>query len=487
MPKSSNAATLRTLGGLAALLLASGCAVGPNFHRPSTPETAGVSKNPPTSIVGGGLSQTLQPGADVPAQWWTLYQSPPLNRLVDAALKANPDIEAAQAALRSAHQLYLAERGALLPTVDIGGSATRQKASGALSPPLSTTQLQFNLYNVEADVGFTPDVFGGTRRQIESTAAQAEAQRFVTEATFLTLTANVVTAAIQAAGLSDQIKAAKAAIADESDILELMRRQQAVGQTGGADVAAQEALLAQTEQALPPLNKQLAQTLDQLAALTGRSPAEALNEAVDLNALSLPAALPLSLPAKLVEQRPDIRGAEANLHAASAQVGVAIAARLPSFALTASYGGASTAIGQVLSQPDSLWVLGASFSQPIFQGGALYHRQKAAEASLDQAKAQYRSTVLSALQNVADALAALQADADAQSAADRAELAAQRSLTIAKKQFEVGDTSRVALLNAEQAYEQALIALAQARANRFADTAALYQALGGGWWNRHET
>ena len=476
-----------SLAGLALTLLASGCTVGPDFKRPALPDGAGYTKAAPTAAEAGGVAQAFVPGADLPGQWWTLYQSPALNRLVEAALKANPDIEAAQAALRSAHQSYLAQRGAFLPTVDLSGDATRLKASGALSPPLSTSQLQFNLYNAQVAVGFTPDVFGAIRRQTEAVAAQAEAQRFATEATYLTLTANVVTAAIQAAGLKDQIEAARTAIRDEREVLELMRRQQALGQVSGGDVAAQETLLAQAEQVLPPLDKQLTQTLDQLAALTGRSPAEALDEVVDLNAMSLPAAMPVSLPAKLVEQRPDIRIAEANLHAASAEVGVAIAARLPNLSLSATAGGASTDIGKLLNQPNSFWTIGAGLTQPIFEGGALYHKQKAAEATLDQARAQYRSTVISALQNVADSLGALKADADAQNAADRAEHAARASFTIAKKQFELGDASRVALLNAEQAYQQALLARAQARANRYADTAALFEALGGGWWNRTET
>jgi NodT family efflux transporter outer membrane factor (OMF) lipoprotein len=487
MAKITRSSTIRPLAGLALTLLAGGCAVGPDFHRPALSPAAGYSKAPPSVAEAGGVAQAFEPGADLPGQWWTLYQSPALNRLVEAALKSNPDIEAAQAALRAAHQSYLAQRGALLPTVDLGLDASREKASGALSPPLSTSQLQFDLYNAQVSVGFTPDVFGGIRRQTEAVAAQVEAQKFTTEATYLTLTANVVTAALQAAGLREQIEAARTAIKDESDILDLLRRQQALGQASGGDVAAQETLLAQAEQALPSLNKQLTQTLDQLAALTGRSPAEALDEVLDLNAMSLPASLPVSLPAKLVGQRPDIRIAEANLHAASAGVGVAIAARLPSLSLTATAGGASTNFGQLLDQPNTFWTIGAGLSQPIFAGGALYHRQKAAEATLDQAKAQYRSAVITALQNVADTLGALKADADAQNAADRAERAARTSLAIARKQFEIGDASRVPLLNAEQAYQQALVARAQARANRYADTAALFQALGGGWWNRTET
>ena len=487
MPKIPGIRSNRIAAGLVAVLLVGGCAVGPDFQRPAPASGAGYVKTPLAPVEAGGVAQRFEAGADLPGQWWTLYQSPALNRLVGEALKANPDLAAAQAALRSAHETYLAQRGAFLPTVDLGGNVSREKASGALSPPLSSSLLLFDLYNTQVNVGYTPDVFGGIRRQTEAVAAQAQAQRFATEATYLTLTSNLVTAAIQAAGLREQITAAESAIKDESDVLALMRRQRELGQASGGDVAAQEALLAQAEQALPPLRKQLAQTEDQIAALTGRSPAEAEDVLIGLDDLTLPAALPVSLPAKLVEQRPDVRIAEANLHAASANVGVAIAARLPNLTLSASAGGSSTHIGSLLTQPNSFWTIGAGLAQPIFEGGALYHRQKAAEASFDQAKAQYRSTVISAMQNVADSLQALSADADALKAAERAEASAAASLAIARRQLEVGDASRVAVLNAEQTHLQALISRAQARVNRYADTAALFEALGGGWWNRTET
>jgi NodT family efflux transporter outer membrane factor (OMF) lipoprotein len=217
--------------------------------------------------------------------------------------------------------------------------------------------------------------------------------------------------------------------------------------------------------------------------LTGRAPSEAAPQA-SLTETVLPLDLPVSLPAKLVEQRPDVRAAEANLHAASAQVGVAIAARLPNFNISGNAGGASNTIGTLFSHGNSFWSIGGDVAQPIFEGGALLHRQKAAEASLDQAKAQYRSTVLAALQNVADTLQALNADARALSAAAASESAAAESLTIAKRQLELGQISGLAVTTAEQTYQQAVLVRIQARAARFADTVALFEALGGGWWNR---
>jgi NodT family efflux transporter outer membrane factor (OMF) lipoprotein len=288
-------------------------------------------------------------------------------------------------------------------------------------------------------------VFGGLRRLTENVRAQADAQRFYTEAAYLTLTTNVVNAAVQAAMLRDQIAATEEIIRFSRDLLQILRRQESLGEIGRGDVAAQAALLAQAQQSLPPLEKQLAQTEDLLADLTGRFASQAPADDLRLANLTLPRDLPLSLPSKLVEQRPDIRAAEANLHAAGAQVGVAIAERLPSFALAADAGGEATNIAQMFDNGNAFWVLSGTVSQTIFDAGALKHKQRAAEAAFSEAKAQYRSTVLSAFQNVA------------------------------------------VVLNAEQTEQQALVARLQAQANRLADTTALFQALGGGWWNRAET
>jgi NodT family efflux transporter outer membrane factor (OMF) lipoprotein len=246
------------------------------------------------------------------------------------------------------------------------------------------------------------------------------------------------------------------------------------------------ATLEQTRATLPPLQKQLAQERDLLAVLTGRSPDQDVPAQFDFDGLQLPQDLPLSLPARLVEQRPDVRMADANLHAACAQVGVAFAARLPNIDITANWGSAADQLHNLFGSGTGFWNLGAGITAPIFTGGTLLHRQRAAEAAYRQAAEQYRSTVLSALQNVADTLHAIQADADAMAASTRAERAAAHSLTIAQRQYALGDISMVALLNAQVTYRQAELALIQVRANRYADSVALFQALGGGWWNRQD-
>ncbi len=468
-----------------------GCAVGPNFQRPTAPTVDRYTQQPLSALtvsaeVKGGEAQRFVQGMDIPGQWWTLFHSKPLNDLIEQALKANPDLEAAQAALRGAWENVYAQQGAFFPSVDASFNPTRQKTAGVLTSPLASGSNIFSLHTAQVSVAYVPDVFGGTRRQVESLKAQADSQHFQLEATYLTLTSNVVTAAIEEAALRGQIEATGKIIEFQSKSLELLKRQYELGQIATADVLAQEATLAQVQTMLPPLEKQLAQQRDLLARLAGRFPSETLVEEFKLSSLQLPQELPVSLPSTLVAQRPDVRSAEEQLHAASAEIGVNVANRLPNITLSANLGSSATAINQLFTSGTGFWALAANLTQPIFQGGTLLHRQRAAEAAYEEAAAEYRSAVLAAFQNVADTLHAIQSDADALKAAVAAENAAARSLTIVQKQLELGDVSYLELLNAEQTYQQANINLVQALANRYADTAALFQALGGGWWNRSD-
>jgi NodT family efflux transporter outer membrane factor (OMF) lipoprotein len=351
-----------------------------------------------------------------------------------------------------------------------------------IAPVVANNAQTYTLYTPQVTVSYTPDVFGGIRRQIEGAAARAEAQKYQTEAAYLTLTSNVVQAALLEASLREQISATHDIIDDENQLLGLMRKQLNVGQISGADVAAQETALAQAQQSLPPLEKQLAQQRDLLAILAGRYPAEGPSGMVEISNLTLPHEVPAGLPSALVERRPDIRAAEANLHDASAAIGVAVAARLPQITLSANAGSAASTLGGLTASPNLFWQVAGEVAQPIFDGGQLRHQQKAAEAAYDQAREQYRSTVLQAFQNVADAMQALNLDDEALNAAVLAETAAARSLQISKKQVQLGEVSAVSVLNSEQAYHQALISLIQAKAARYSDTVALFQALGAGGW-----
>ena len=473
---------------VAAVALLSGCAVGPDFHRPAAPTADRYTREPlraqTAADVPGGEPQQFRLGQDVVEQWWTLYQSPSLNAVVDKALQANPSIASAQAALRQARAVVDAQRGFYYPTVQGSFSGTRQQTSGTLSPVLNSPTTTFNLYTAQVTVGYSFDVWGGNRRQVESLQAQAEAQHFLLQATYTTLTANVVAAAVQEASLRAQLAATRDIIAISTQALALLRKQFELGYVAGLDVAAQEAALAQVQQQLPPLQKQLEQNRDLLAALAGRFPSDELDERFELVALRLPQDLPVSLPARLVEQRPDVRVAEATLHAAGAQVGVAVANRLPQFTISATYGGSATDFTQMFAHNNPYWMLGGTAVQMLFDANTLWHRQRAAAAAFEQAAAQYRSTVLAAVQNVADTLYALQADAENLVAAVAAERAAKRTLDLTLKQQQLGAANYLALLNAQQAYQQTVITRVQAQASRFADTAALFLALGGGWWNR---
>jgi NodT family efflux transporter outer membrane factor (OMF) lipoprotein len=472
-------------------ILLAGCAVGPDFKRPTAPSVDRytqqlLSAQTASVEIKGGEAQRFVQGMDIPGQWWTLFHSKPLNDLIEQALKANPDLEAAQAALRGAWENVYAQQGAYFPSVDANFNPTRQKTAEVLTSPLANGNNIYSLHTAQVAVAYVPDVFGGARRQVESLKAQADSQRFQLEAAYLTLTSNVVAAVVEEAALRGQIEATRKIIEFQSKSLGLSKSQYELGQIATLDVVAQEAALAQTQAMLPPLEKQLAQQRDLLARLAGRFPSETPSEEFELSSLQLPQELPVSLPSKLVLQRPDVRSAEEQLHTASADIGVSIANRLPNITLSANLGSSATALSKLFTSGTGFWALAANLTQPIFQGGTLLHRQRAAEAVYDQAAAQYRSAVLTAFQNVADTLHAIQCDADALKAAVAAERAAATSLTIAQQRLELGDVSYLELINAEQTYQQAKINLIQTLANRYADTAALFQALGGGWWNRSD-
>jgi NodT family efflux transporter outer membrane factor (OMF) lipoprotein len=472
----------------------SACAVGPNFKRPAVPAatdygSAPVQGETTTAEVKGGNVQRFVAGMDIPSQWWTLLQSPKLNHLVEQALKGNPDVGAAQAALRQAHELYLAERTNYYPTVQGGFTGTRAKnALGTISNPTSLPQTNpyYNLYTAQLSVSYLPDVFGGTRRQVEIAKAQEASNRFQLEATYLTLSSNVVVTAVQEASLRGQITATERLLGLQHQLTEIVQRQRTLGTASDLDLLAQQSAEAQTAQTLPPLQKQLGQTRDALSALLGRLPSEEPEETFRFDELTLPTDLPVTLPSKLIEQRPDVRQAEENLHAASAAVGVALADMLPQFAITGDIGSSALKLGQLFTPYTGFWDLGASLTQTLFDAGALLDKKRAADAALDQAAAQYRAAVILACQNVADTLRALQADADSLKASAEAERAAKKTFDLAQRQRVLGTISLVAVLNAEQAYRQAELALVQAQANRYSDTAGLFQSLGGGWWNRTE-
>jgi NodT family efflux transporter outer membrane factor (OMF) lipoprotein len=487
-PLHSTASRLALIAALLSPVLLAACEVGPDFKRPDAPATSQFEETPlPDSTSSAdnptGSPQQFQPGADIVAEWWTLYHSEPLNRLIKEALRANPDLQSAEATLREAQENTAAAEGYLFPTVTGDFNTVRQKTSGAAYGGTFPGSV-YTVHTAQVSVSYGLDVFGGTRRAIEQVEAQEEYSRFQLEAAYVTLTTNLVNAAVNEASLRGQIKATQQIIAAEEKQLKVAEAQFQYGAASKAVVLLQQATLEQTRATLPALEKRLGQNRHLLSVLTGHLPSDPLPANFTLDTLALPTTLPVSLPSNLVEQRPDIRAAEANLHYASAGIGVAIANRLPQVSLSADLGDAATNLGKLFTPGTGIWSMGLGLSQTLFDAGTLAHKQGAAEAAFDASAAQYRSTVLSAFQDVADTLRALRSDADALNAQTVAERAAAGSLKLSQEQYKDGSITYVVLLNAEQTEQQAVINLVQAEAQRYADTAALFQALGGGWWNR---
>jgi NodT family efflux transporter outer membrane factor (OMF) lipoprotein len=472
----------------------SGCIkVGPNFRSPCPPHTNGYTETPlPAKTVStpkagdAGKAQHFVCNVDIPAGWWYLFHSPEINCLVQMGLANSPTLAAAQAALQQAQENVNVQVGnTLLPAVDFEPYVQRQRQSEAtFGNNILIEPTVFNLYNVSVGVSYSPDVFGGAQRQIESLEAQVDYQQFQLLAAYLSLTANIVTTAITTASLEEQIRATQKLIQIEQDQLDILQKQLNLGGIALTNVLTQQTLLNQTRATLPPLQKSLSQALHSLSVLVGASPDQPL-PTIDLNKLVLPDCIPISLSSCLVRQRPDIRAAEAQVHYATAQIGVATANLLPQFNITASYGWLALSPPD-LFHPDTLfWNIMVQAMQPIFHGGALRAARRASIAAYRQTVAQYAQTVLQAFQNVADSLRAIQMDARTLQADKAAEIAALGSLKLSQQQLNLGGVSYLNLLTAQQNYQQTLLARIQAQAARYADTAALYQALGGGWWNRN--
>jgi NodT family efflux transporter outer membrane factor (OMF) lipoprotein len=473
-------------------LIFSGCAVGPDFKAPLAPKNAGNEYSSEAiattteSVANSdtdkaGIAQHIVYGKELPAQWWTLFHSEALDQLIRCALQQNPTFAAAQATLRQAKESFNAESGSLLyPGVNAQLGASRQQAQ-----LYAATPSVYNLYNASVNVSYNLDIFGASHRQLESMLAAVDYQSFELEASYQILVSNVVTTAIREALLRAQLKATQNILDAQQKQLDVIEKQFTLGAVTRSVELLQKTLVAQTQASLPSLEKSLAQTRHQLAVYVGKLPSESGLPEFQLDTLQLPQDLPVSLPSSLVRQRPDIRASEALFHQASALVGVATANQYPQINLTGSYGYSYVQLGSV-GAGSSLWSLGAGLTQPIFNAGALKAKRRAAEAAYDQAEAEYRWTVLTAFQNVADNLRAVDSDAAAYKAQANAESLALESLELSQHQYQLGAVSFLTVLDAERSYQQAHINLVAAQAARMTDTAALFVSLGGGWWNRPE-
>jgi NodT family efflux transporter outer membrane factor (OMF) lipoprotein len=463
---------------ICSMLAAAGCTAGPDFVRPGLAPAAGyVAAEPGNGGSVAAGSQQLMYGSDVSAHWWELFQNAELDALMQQAIKANPDLASAQASLRQARELALAESGGRLPSASASVAAERGRAAD--------TGI-YNLSSLALGITYEVDAAGGKRRAVEAAQAAAESQAFAVEAAYLTLTAGLVKAVIEEASLREQIHATEEIISSLQDLLNVLQLQVEVGVASNSDLLQQQAVLKQTQANLPGLIKSWEQQRNAIAVLAGEFPGNYAEEPFTLDGLKLPRTLPVSLPAALIRQRPDIRSSEALLHQASANIGVAAAERMPQISLTATIGSSTTTFGSLFSAGTFFNSVAAGLSQSLFDGGVLRHTQRAAEAAFDAALADYRSVVLSAFGDVADVLRAIQRDGESLSAYIEAEEAARASLDLARLRFKVGTGDYTDVLSAQQTYQEARISRAEAEADRYLDAAALFEALGGGWWNRPE-
>ena len=477
----------RLLLAITVAILMTGCAVGPDFRTPEFKTPTHYTASPlPVKTAGtngdAGKAQQFVFAEDLSAQWWTLFHSSELDTLIRQGLKDSPTLAAAQAALRKAEEnLRAAQGGLLFPSIDANAYAGRQRTSADTNGGVSNT---FNLYNASVGVSYTLDIFGGSRRRLEALHALVDYQRYQYEATYLTLAANIVTTAIREAALRGEIASTQEILKAQETQLALATRQFELGGTAKISVLAQQTEVAITRATLPPLEKELALTQHALAVLVGRMPGEGTVGDFSLDKLTLPENLPVSLPSSLARQRPDIRAAESILHQACAEIGVATANLYPQITLTGSYGTQALHTSDLFNSPNIIWNFGAGLLQPLFHGGELTAKRRAALATFDEAAAQYRQTVLKGFQDVADVLRSLETDARTLQAQAEAEAAAKATLALARKQLQLGAVNYLYLLVAERNYQRTRFSLIVAQAARYADTAALFQALGGGWWNR---
>ncbi len=480
-----NATNYRLLGLALGVTLLGGCAAGPDFIPPEAPTVTNytateLSERTAAAPVALGESQSFVANAPVNARWWEQFGSPKLDALIERALQSSPTLEAAEATLRQARDTLEARAGATrLPQANVGLGAQRQQVNNAASG-LAGGERLFNLYNASVDVSYNLDLSGGNRRALEALAAQVDYQQFQLDGARLTLVANVITTAITQAQLAGQIEASERILAAQEEQLDITRRRVALGAASQTEVLALQTQVEQTRAGIPQLRNKLEQANHLLAVLVGQPPGLAAMSQFTLADFSLPTELPLSLPSELARKRPDIRAAEALLHAATARYGVAVSNFYPRITLSASAGSQALTTAGLFGSGSLVWGLAGQLTQPLFNGG-LRAEARAAEAEIDAAAANYRQTVLQALRNVADALRALDHDAQALAAYAGADAAAQESLQLIEQQHALGAASYLQLLVAQQQAQQTRISLIASRAQRLADTATLYQAMGGGW------
>ena len=469
--------------GVAIVSALASCAVGPNFHEPKPPD-ASVYLHPSSDTAPVQPQaqdvQNISPGAELAGEWWQLFHSPQLDEVVRTAIAASPTLVAANATLAEAREEVIVARGAFLPSVSATAGAQRA-GTGALRAP--GTGATANLYSIGLSTSYNLDIFGGTRRAVEQQQALADFQRNELAAAYLTLTGSIVNEVLTIASTRLQITTTEELIASDRKNLALSQRAFDVGIVPRSDVLTADSQLAADLTQLPSLHKQLDQAYDALAVLSGRAPSEWQVQPFDIDQFTPPRDIPVSLPARLVRQRPDVLAAEMQLHAASAAIGVAVAQQFPDISLSASISREALRAADLFHQFDTLWAAGGTLTQPIFKGGALRAQVRAARDAFKAEAATYQAVVLDALGQVADDLWALQYDAQILSVDRHSMDVAFEALKLQQQSYSVGTTTVLNLIVAERTYAQARLSYVSARVQQFTDSASLLTALGGGWWN----
>ena len=465
-----------------------GCAVGPDFVRPGPPQVKSYTHgtDPVATIPADGQAQTFEQGGSIATDWWRFFNSSKLDAVIKDALANNPKLQAAQASLRQSQDNLRAGYGVFYPQLNAGFDATRQKSLLASSGGRPVYSI-FNLFTLQATVSYALDVFGGERRAVESLGAQADFQRYQVKGTYLTLTGNIVNTVIAQAAYIEQIQAAEEIISLDSEQVGISEAQWKAGTVPYSNVLSLRSQLAADEATLPPLRQKLSQTEDLLATLAGHTPAEYIQPQVTWADLTLPVKLPITLTSELVRQRPDILAAEAQLHSAGAEIGVATAALFPSFTVSGAYGLSNTSFNDLFKNTSTIWSLGSGITTPLFHGGTLWYNRQAALEGYNQSLANYRQTVLSAFSQVADTLRALEHDAETLQAQSKALSTSEEALRLVQANYQAGTANYLQVIVADNQYHQARIGYLQASAQRFQDSVALFVALGGGWWNDAES
>jgi len=469
---------------MVSLTMLGGCALGPDFHRPAPPqaERYTVEALPAATVVAAGQAQRFTAGTALTADWWQLFKSPQLDAVVRQAIANSPTLQASEASLTQSQHNLRAGYGVFFPQAGAEADAVRERIVPA-QEGLNTPPTVFNLITLSGTISYALDVFGGERRTVEGLRAQADYQRYLTYAAYMSLSANVVNTSVARAAYLAEVRATEQLIELQKQQLQSTQVQVQAGTAAYSDVLSLQSLIASNQASLAPLQQKVSQTEDLLATLEGVVPSKATLPDIDLSALSLPAELPLSLPSDLVRQRPDVLASEAQLHAASANIGVATAAMFPSISLSATYGAAGSHLDALSTASGQFWGIGPSATIPLFQGGRLWYGRKAAIDAYQAAQASYRQTVLDAFAQVGDSLNSLEHDAEALQAQADAQRVAGEALKLVQVNYRAGLAAYVDVWAADVQVHQASIGYLQAVAQRYQDTVALFVALGGGWWN----